>query len=109
VDISRTPARTPPRDDLGRVLGGFGEPFGTVLGWFGSPGVVQMDMKIDTFRGKPRSPPQDMPRKALGRVLGQFGDFGEGFRRVSERFFKHFSINLVRFSCGILGNPREGD
>ena len=69
------PPRTPPRDDLGKVLGGFGGPFGTVLGWFGSPGVVQMDMKIDTFRGKPRSPPQDMPRKALGRVLGRFGDF----------------------------------
>ena len=90
----------PPREGLGRVLDGFGEYFGRVLEGFGSPGRVQMHMKINTFRRKFRSFPQDPPRDALGRVLEGFGEIWEGFGRIFGK--------LVRFSWGILGNPREG-
>ena len=89
---------------LGRVLDGFWEGFGGI--W--EPWGVQMDMKIDTFRRKFRSFPQDPPRKALGRDLGGFGVFWERFWEVLKRFFEDFSLSLVRVSCGILGNAREG-
>ena len=67
-----------------------------------------MDMKINIFQRKFRSFPQDPPRKAFGRVLGGFGMFWGRFWEVLERFFKDFSLSLVRVSCGILGNAREG-
>ena len=79
---------------MGRVLDGFGKHSGRGLGGFGSPGGVQMQMKIDTFQRKFRSFPQDPPREALGRVL-------EGFREIWGRFWKgcgRIFGKLVRFS-----------
>ena len=85
-----------------RILDGFGEHFGRVLEGFGSPGGVQMDMKIDTCRRKFRSCPQDPPREALGRVLGGFGEVWGRFWDGLERFSDVFLIDF-RFPGGFLG------
>ena len=86
--------------DLGRIFGGFWKDLG-VLGAPNGNENRYISKKIQAL-------PQDHPGKALGRVLEGFGVFWGRFWEVLEGFFKDFSLGLVRVSCGILGNPREG-
>ena len=91
---------------MGSILDGFEEHFGRVSDGFGSPGGVQMDMKIATCRRKFRSCPQDPSREALGTVPGGFGEvwgrFWEGFGRTSRGILANPSESLR-----ILANPSE--
>ena len=81
--IKGTPSQDPSKggfwDGSGRIWGACWEGFGRIWEAWG----VQMDMKIDTFRGKFMSFPQDPLKEGFGEGSGRFW---QGFGKVWKDF-----------------------
>ena len=103
--IKETPSQDPSKGGFGEgsgsILGAFWEDFGGIWEPRGSPYGRENRYMSKDIQVLPPGSPKGGFGEGSGRVWGDLG-------RVLEGFSEDFSVNLVMFSWGILGNPREG-